>query len=139
MSLFDSIAKGALEQLTKGSGQGNSALLGAAAQLINSPEIGGLAGLAKLFAQQGQGAAMNSWIGSGQNAPISPESILAVLGNDRIQQLAGSAGLSAGDVQQGLAGVLPQLVDQLTPDGKLPSDRGADDLLGQLARQFLGR
>jgi len=139
MSLFESIAKGAMEQLMKGSGQGNNALLGAAAQLINSPEIGGLAGLAKLFTQQGQGEAMSSWIGSGQNASISPASILSVLGQGRIQQLAGNTGLSTADVQQGLASVLPQLVDQLTPDGKLPTGRGADDMLGQLARQFLGR
>jgi uncharacterized protein YidB (DUF937 family) len=137
MSLFESLAKGVVDQLTKGSGQ-NSNLLGAAAKLINSPEIGGLAGLAKLFTQQGQGDAMSSWISTGKNLPISPEAIQKVLGSGRIQELAGSLGQSNADVTKGLASVLPQLVDQLTPDGKLPAGNDAGDMLGQLAKKFLG-
>ena len=137
MSLFDSLVKGAAEQLLGGTDAKNNNLLGAAAKLINSPEIGGLAGLTKLFAQKGQGDAMNSWIGTGKNLPISPEAILGVLGQDRIQELAGKLGMSNLDVEKGLANALPQMVDKLTPDGKLPVDNSANDLLGQLAKRFL--
>lgn len=137
MSLFDSIVKGAAEQLLGGNA-GNNNLLGAAAKLINSPEVGGLAGLAKLFTQKGEGDAMASWISTGKNLPISPDAILKVLGSGRVQELAGSLGLSGADVQKGLAGVLPQLVDKLTPDGKLPAGNEAGDMLGQLAKKFLG-
>lgn len=137
MSLFDSIVKGAAEQLLGGGGQNNN-LLGAAAKLINSPEVGGLAGLAKLFTQKGEGDAMASWISTGKNLPISPDAIMKVLGSGRIQELAGSLGLSGADVQKGLASALPQLVDKLTPDGKLPSNNDASDMLGQLAKKFLG-
>ena len=119
MSLFDSIVKGAAEQLLGGAGQNNNLL--AAAKLVNSPEVGGLAGLAKLFTKQGEGDAMASWISTGKNLPISPDTIVKVLGSGRIQELAGSLGLSNADVQKGLASVLPQLVDKLTPDGKLPA------------------
>jgi len=59
-----------------------------------------LAGLAKLFAQKGQGEAMNSWIGTGKNLPISPEAILGVLGQGRIQELAGKLGMSNLDVEK---------------------------------------
>jgi len=136
MSLFESLAKGLTEKVLGGATQDNN-LLGAAAHLINSPEIGGLAGLAQLFNRQGQGDAMSSWISTGKNLPISPEAILGVLGQDRIQQLAGKLGLSSADVSKGLASVLPQLVDKLTPDGKLPAGNEASDMLGQLAKRFL--
>lgn len=138
MSLLDSIVKGAAEQLLGGSDPKNNNLLGAAAKLINSPEIGGLAGLAKLFTQKGQGEAMSSWISTGKNLPISPDAILSVLGQGRITELAGKLGLSNGDVGKGLASVLPQLVDKLTPDGNLPANNEASDMLGQLAKKFLG-
>lgn len=138
MSLFDSLVKGAAEKLLGGTDANNN-LLAAAAKLINSPEVGGLAGLAKLFAQKGQGDAINSWISSGKNLPISPEAIMGVLGQGRIQELSGKLGMSDVDVEKGLASALPQLVDKLTPDGKLPVDNSANDLLGQLAKQFLNK
>ena len=137
MSLFDSLARGVAEQVLGGMGQNNS-LLGAAAHLVNSPEVGGIAGLMKLFAERGQGDAMASWISTGKNLPISPETILGVLGQDRVEQLAGKLGLSSAEMSKALAGALPQLVDKLTPDGKLPAGNEASEMLGQLAKKFLG-
>ena len=136
MSLFESLAKGLAEKVLGGTGQNNN-LLGAAASLINSPEIGGLAGLAQLFNRQGQGDAMASWISKGKNLPISPEAILNVLGQGRVQELAGKLGLSNADAAKGLASALPNLVDKLTPDGKLPAGNEAGDMLAQLAKRFL--
>lgn len=137
MSLLESLTKGLAEQVLGGAAQ-NNPLLGAAAKLINSPEIGGLQGLAKLFTQQGHGDTVASWISTGKNLPISPDAIQKVLGSGRIQELAGSLGLSGAEVQKGLASVLPQLVDKLTPNGKLPEGSEASDMLGQLAKKFLG-
>jgi uncharacterized protein YidB (DUF937 family) len=137
MSLFDSIARGVVDQMMSGSGTNNN-LLGAAAKLVNSSDIGGLSGLMQLFTKQGQGDAITSWISTGKNLPISPDAIQKVLGDSRIQELAGSLGLSASDVSRGLANVLPQLVDQLTPNGSLPAGNEAGDILGQLAKKFLG-
>jgi len=137
MSLFDSLAKGVVDQMLGGSAQNNN-LLGAAAKLINSPEIGGLTGLAQLFTKQGQGDAMTSWISAGKNLPISPDEIQKVLGSGRIQELASSLGLSSAEVSKGLASALPQLIDQITPNGKLPAGNEASDMLGQLAKRFLG-
>lgn len=137
MNLFDSLLKGAADQLLGGKDTNNANLLGAAAKLINSPEIGGLAGLTRLFEQNGQGDAISSWIGTGKNQSISPEAILKVLGSGRIHELAGSLGQSDTDVEKGLASVLPQLVDKLTPNGKLPANNEASDALGQLAKKFL--
>jgi uncharacterized protein YidB (DUF937 family) len=113
MSLFDSLAKGVVDQISSGSGTNND-LLGAAAKLVNSSEIGGLSGLMQLFTKHGQGDAISSWISTG------------------------SLGLSASDVSKGLASVLPQMVDKLTPNGSLPAGNEASDMLGQLAKKFLG-
>ena len=136
MNLFQSLAKGLAGKVLGSAGQ-NDTLLGAAASLINSPEIGGLAGLAQLFTRQGQGDAMASWISTGKNLPISPDAIINVLGQGRIQEMAGKLGLSTADVAKGLASALPNLVDKLTPDGKLPAGNEASDMLAQLAKRFL--
>jgi uncharacterized protein YidB (DUF937 family) len=137
MSLFDSLAKGVVDQISSGSGTNND-LLGAAAKLVNSSEIGGLSGLMQLFTKHGQGDAISSWISTGKNLPISADAIQKVLGDGRIQELAGNLGLSASDVSKGLASVLPQMVDKLTPNGSLPAGNEASDMLGQLAKKFLG-
>jgi uncharacterized protein YidB (DUF937 family) len=65
---------------------------------------------------------VQSWIGTGQNLPISPEQLQQVLGGDTVAGLARQLGLSPQDASQGLAGLLPQLVDQLTPQGQLPQN-----------------
>jgi len=137
MSLFDSLAKGVVDQMLNGSGT-NSNLLGAAAKLVNSSEVGGLSGLMQLFNKHGQGEAISSWISTGKNLPISADTIQKVLGDGRIQKLAGSLGLSASDVSKGLSSLLPQMVDQLTPNGSLPAGNEVSDMLSKLANNFLG-
>lgn len=134
MGLFDSMGKGLMDQF--GGGQ-QSGLVGAVAQMLSSGKIGGLSGLALLFNQQGKGDKMASWVSSGENQPIAPEEVTRVLGPDRVQEIANTAGVSEQEAASGLSSVLPQLVDKLTPDGKLPDDNTATNTLSQIASQFL--
>jgi uncharacterized protein YidB (DUF937 family) len=63
-----------------------------------------------------------SWIGTGNNLPISAEQIQQVLGSSYVQELAAKMGINTADVAGSLASLLPQVVDKLTPDGQLPGD-----------------
>lgn len=116
-----------------GQEQGGNPLMGAVMGLIqNHP--GGLQGLLGQFQAQGLGDHVASWIGTGENQPISAEHIQAALGPDQLQQLASQAGLSHGETASGLAGLLPQVIDKLSPGGSLPEGGGAMDML----KKFLG-
>lgn len=101
---------------------------------------GGLGGLGELmarFQQAGMGDTMGSWVGTGQNAPIDPGQLSSVLGADTIDQIASRLGMSQGDVAGQLSQMLPEVVDRLTPQGRVPEGGlgGVDDLLGMLMRR----
>lgn len=81
---------------------------------------GGLQGVVNAFEQNGLGATVQSWVGTGANQPVSPSDLTRVLGPDLLQQLSAKSGLSVADLTQKLAQVLPQTVDHLTPDGAVP-------------------
>jgi uncharacterized protein YidB (DUF937 family) len=83
---------------------------------------GGLGDLFKQLQQGGLGDAANSWVGKGANQPVSPGDLANALGADRLNQLASQSGMSRDELLQGLSQYLPQVVDHLTPDGRLPSD-----------------
>lgn len=80
---------------------------------------GGLGGLVQAFQQNGLGHLVDSWIGTGQNLPVSPGQVQQALG-PQVQDLAQQHGLSADAVSQALSQLLPGLVDHLTPNGHLP-------------------
>lgn len=117
-------------------GRGNP-LLSLAMQLIGG-NGGGLNGLLDQFKAGGLGQIADSWVSTGQNLPISPQQISQVLGAPQLQQLASQFGLSADALPQQLAGLLPQVVDKLTPTGQVPSQLpdlgGLDDLLKNFLR-----
>jgi uncharacterized protein YidB (DUF937 family) len=83
---------------------------------------GGLNDLMKQLQQGGQGEVAKSWVGNGPNKPISPKDLGSALGADRIDQLSSQSGLSRDSLLDGLSRFLPQVVDHLTPEGRLPSD-----------------
>jgi len=129
--------------LGQGQGGGQSGGLGGLSALLpvvvgmlanNSQGSGGLGGLMEKFNQAGLGDVMGSWIGSGQNAPISGEQLGEVLGGDTMGKLAAQLGLSPGDAAGQLAQVLPGLIDKLTPQGAAPQNGFGDagDLMGML-------
>jgi uncharacterized protein YidB (DUF937 family) len=123
MGFFDDLKKGVMEQFL-GGGEQHSKLMDLATSLITSRESGGLAGLAQLFQSKGLGDAISSWIGTGQNQPVTGDQIKNVLGSEQIQLFAQKLGLSSEDISKGIASVLPQIIDHLTPHGQVP-DQGA--------------
>jgi uncharacterized protein YidB (DUF937 family) len=81
---------------------------------------GGLPGIVSQLQQQGLGATVNSWIGSGPNQPISPDQVHQAFGPDMIRELAAGTGMNPQELAQKLSQVLPQVVDRMTPGGSVP-------------------
>jgi uncharacterized protein YidB (DUF937 family) len=136
MGLFDSIVgqvAGALNQGDQGQAGG---LLEVVSGLINNPQTGGLQGLIQSFEQNGLGGVIGSWVGTGQNLPISGEQLQAVLGNEQVQALAQKFGISPQDISSHLAQLLPQAVDTVTPGGVVPQGDALQSALGALGGLF---
>ena len=91
---------------------------GAAGGILN----GGLRNLVQDMQDNGQGDIAQSWISRGANREISPNELAQAAGADAIDQLAGETGLPRDELLSGLSQQLPELVDRLTPDGRLPTD-----------------
>ena len=137
MGLLDSILGSVLGG---GSGQsqnsGQAALINAVIQMVANKGggAGGLAGLVQSLTQGGLGNVASSWVGTGQNLPVSAEQLQGALGGSdgggMLAQLAQQAGLSHGDAASGLSQILPDLVNKLTPDGQIPQQDSLDKLLG---------
>ena len=79
----------------------------------------GLAGVVAKLQQNGLGAQVVSWLGNGQNIAITPDELRAALGNEHVQKLAASMGVSTEEALKVLAQHLPAAVDQASPNGKL--------------------
>jgi uncharacterized protein YidB (DUF937 family) len=92
--------------------------------------IGGLGGLLKQFQQNGFGDEINSWVGTGQNKPVAPNQISDALGQDTIDALSQRTGLPKDQILVVLSKVLPNTVDQLTPEGRLPTRQEISRLMG---------
>lgn len=135
MGLLDSVV-GALGQGGGGGGQGE--LINAVISLIANQGQGGLGGLLAQLQQGGLGDAVASWVGTGQNLPVSPDQLSQALGPDTIGAIAQQLGLSHGDAAGQLSQVLPQVVDKLTPNGQLQADAGLGDL-GSLLGSLMNR
>lgn len=90
---------------------------------------GGLNDLLKQFQQNGHGEVASSWVGSGANKQISPNDLAKALGSDRISSLMSQSGMSREELLDGLSQQLPDVVDQLTPNGRVPSEQEAARLV----------
>lgn len=101
--------------------EGSSSPLAAIMQLVNNPQTGGLAGLIQSFETAGLGDVVGSWVSTGENRSISAAQIESALGNERIVQFASQLGIDPAQAAEKLAEYLPQAVDQLTPDGTVPT------------------
>lgn len=95
-------------------------LASSALEMINQ-HPGGLAGLIQTFHEKGLGDVVNSWVGTGQNLPISQEQIQQVLGSQQVQSLAAKVGISPETLTSQLSTLLPSLVDKVTPNGSVPT------------------
>ena len=114
--------------LTQGGGQQGGGALGG---------LGGLGALVQMFQKGGLGDVAASWVGTGQNLPVSPEQLQNVLPADMLGGLAQQLGMNQGDLLGQLSQLLPQLVDQATPQGQIPADGGLGNL-GGLIGSLLG-
>jgi uncharacterized protein YidB (DUF937 family) len=89
--------------------------------LSSGAVIGGLGGLLKQFQDAGLGDLINSWVNTGPNKTAAPGDIAGALGPDVIDSLSKRTGLPKDEVVAILSQVLPKAVDQLTPQGRLPT------------------
>ena len=96
---------------------------------------GGLQNLIGQFTSKGLGDIVGSWVSTGKNLPVSGDQLQNVLGKDTIGNLASKLGMDSGALTSQLTNLLPNVVDKLTPDGKVPEGdimSQATDLLGGL-------
>jgi uncharacterized protein YidB (DUF937 family) len=109
------IAKAAMSFLGSSGGSG-----GGLGEIVGALQSGGLSD------------AVSSWLGGGDNVAVAPSELQSALGDDKIAQFAEQAGVSGSEASAVLAGILPQIVDKLSPDGQLPDAGGLDSMLGGL-------
>ena len=95
-------------------------LLLMALQLLQ--QNGGLQGILARFQQAGYGQQAQSWIGTGPNLPIDPRVLQQVFGQGQLGQIAQQLGIPREQASDGVAQVLPQVVDQMTPAGEVPEN-----------------
>ena len=74
------------------------------------------------FQQAGYGAQADSWVSTGENQPISTDALSQVLGQVQLGRIAQQLGMSHGEAAGGLASMLPQMIDKMTPQGEVPDD-----------------
>jgi uncharacterized protein YidB (DUF937 family) len=113
---------GGLGDILNSIGMGNSPLartLGAGG--LGGLLSGGLGDLLKQFQGAGKAEVAESWVGKGPNMQVAPQELSGVLSEDQIAFLMEKTGLSREDLLKGLADELPKAVDELTPNGRLPS------------------
>jgi len=88
----------------------------------------GLSNLINDLQNAGHGQAAQSWVGTGPNQPIAPNELANALGDDTVQALSKQTGMSPSDLLAALSQHLPEVVDRLTPEGRVPTLSEAQQL-----------
>jgi uncharacterized protein YidB (DUF937 family) len=135
MGLLDDMEGKALSSML---GNSSSPLATGLMQMINN-QPGGLQGLVQSFHDKGMGGLVQSWVGSGQNLPISADQISHVLGSDQVKQLAAQAGISPDAAGSTLAKLLPMLIDHATPNGQVPQQSNLMEVGMNLLKSLQGQ
>jgi uncharacterized protein YidB (DUF937 family) len=91
------------------------------ASQFGGKDAGTASHLVAKFHQNGLGDVVNSWVGNGENQQIAANHIEQVLGPDKVAAIAGKLGMSPDEAKAKLATMLPQIVNKLTPAGKVAS------------------
>jgi len=133
MGAFDSIG-GALGGVLGGQGQGGvkAILLQQLISMLSKP--GALEKVMGAFNGAGLGNILQSWIGTGQNLPISADQVKQVLGSGTVADLAKHAGIGEGETASTLSSLLPQVIDKLSPGGEVPAAGELGGLMGSLGK-----
>lgn len=129
MGLFDSIIDSAKEKFGL-STEKASELLAALLAFIAEPSNGGIGGFFDRFRNAGLGGVLDSWIGTGKSEPITEGQLETALGNDAIDSIAVQAGVGRETAASALAGMLPQVVDTISPEGEVPDNEGFMSKIG---------
>ena len=119
---------GVVKQILGGGGQA-----GGQAGQAPAAGAGGIGALVKLFQANGLKSIIDSWIGTGKNLPITPQQLDQVFGNEQLKGMASQLGVSTDQLRGQLAKYLPTVVDQMTPDGKVPDEAEWNSRLEKLA------
>ncbi len=138
MGLFDSVVGSVLNNM------GGNAQAGGGGDIMQMvmglmQQNGGLAGLVEMFNKSGLSQQAASWVGTGANLPINAEQISQALGSGQLADLAGKFGIDPAQLSGSLAQYLPEVVNQLTPQGRLPDNTGDTDALGQGLNALAGK
>ena len=132
MGLLDNLENQALGKVLGGS---SSPLAAGLLQMIQN-QPGGLQGLVQSFHDQGLGGIVSTWVGTGQNSPISGDQIHQVLGSDQVKALAAKAGINPDIASTAIAQLLPGLVDKLTPNGAVPDHSNVLEMASSMLKNF---
>ncbi len=134
MSLFDSLVQTALQSALGGNAENQTQNLvkGVVGMLVNNS--GGISGLVDKFTQSGLGDIAASWVGKGENKPVSAAQLVEALGEEKVAELAQEAGIPEDKGAEALSQILPAVVDKMTPDGEVPEEHK----LGTLSKIILG-
>jgi uncharacterized protein YidB (DUF937 family) len=131
---------GLLEDVLGMAGMGNSAqsqqhagALSMIMEYINSPQVGGIAGLQKMFQDKGLGGIVSSWISTGQNLPVSADQLQSVLHGGALQNMASQSGMDMSQLTSVFSQLLPNVVDKLTPNGQVPDSGALSQMMKGLA------
>ena len=141
MGLLDGLVSGALGQIMGGGQQGGGLAKIALGMLMNQGggaggAAGGLGGLLQQLQGAGLGDQVKSWVGTGPNMPVSADQIMAALGHGQVQQMAQQLGVQPQQAAGGLAAMLPELINHLTPNGAVPAQNDLSGMLGSLMKQI---
>ncbi len=88
-------------------------------QILKGTDLGSIGGILKQLQGAGLDRQIGSWLGNGQNLPVTPTQIREALGNEQIRELATKMGLPVDEVLKLLTQFFPEAVNQASPDGKL--------------------
>ena len=133
MGILDNVI-GMLGNNTPGGASSSALVQQMVAMVASNASAGGLGALVQSFDRAGLGHIVGSWIGTGQNLPISPDQLTQVLGQGKIAEIAGSLGMQTDQVAAQLSQLMPHLIDRVTPGGQIPANGiGHTDIVGALA------
>ena len=100
---------------------------------INSPQVGGIAGLQSMMQQKGLGGIMSSWLSQGQNQPISQDQLNQVVHNGTLQEVAQKHGIDPSALTGMMSSLLPCLIDKMSPNGQAPDSGMLSQMMKGLA------
>lgn len=129
MAMFDNILDAAKSKLGIG-GEGASGLLAALLAMLANPAGGGFGGFLDKFRNAGLGDKVDSWVKTGDNTPLTEGEVESALGGGTLDSIASQAGVDRGTAAAAMSGMIPSVVDQLTPDGSVPDEESLLSKIG---------